>query len=69
MEINQPLSKEAIRKEIEHSLGQLDTLKLLIGKKRYLKRIRKASKMLTAGLPKQKKQAKKAKMKATKQLI
>jgi len=49
--ISSPVRKKA-RKEVENNLVQLETLKQLLGKKKFEKRIKKAAKLLTYDLPK-----------------
>ena len=56
MQAKKPSSKKAIQKEVADSLAQLESLKSLLGKKKFKKRIQKATKLLTARLPKKKKE-------------
>lgn len=58
MQAKKPSDKKAIQKEVANSLAQLELLKAVLGKKKFEKRIQKATKLLTARLPKKKKDKK-----------
>jgi hypothetical protein len=51
-------SKKQAKKEVESNLIQLEFLRTLLGEKKFEKRIKKASRLLTGNLPKSAKQKK-----------
>jgi hypothetical protein len=50
--------KTLVKKEVAGTLAQLESLKILLGQKKFQKRVEKATKLLTANLPKVKKSKK-----------
>ena len=54
-----PYTKKEACKAIENSLASLELLKAFLGKKKCNKRIKKAARLLTSGLPKNNKPLKK----------